>query len=160
MSHLKRTIRIHAPLERVYDTARDPAHWSDWYVGISDETDLGVVLPTGEHRAVMVGTPFPLTQRVMDEHLEREEAHWRAKGEDPPESFEVSPICDLMLLSGDHDWTYKSADGETEVTAVFDFTLPSRLLKAAGERSIVERIEAECLEQSLENLRQLCEVSH
>jgi len=159
MSHLKRTIRIHAPLETVYGTARDPGHWSDWYVGISEERDLGVG-PGGEHRSVMVGTPFPLTQRVLEDRLGRTEAHWRARGEDAPECVEVAPLCSLMMLSGEYDWTYKSADGETEVTAVLDFTLPSKLLKDAGDRSAIERIEAECLEQSLENLRRVCEISH
>jgi hypothetical protein len=34
------------------------------------------------------------------------------------------------------------------------------MLETADDETIIERIEAQCLEQSLENLRELCEVSH
>jgi hypothetical protein len=34
------------------------------------------------------------------------------------------------------------------------------MLETEDDRTVIERIEAQCLEQSLENLRQLCEVSH
>ena len=72
MSHLKRTVRIHAPLASVHDLAHDPKHWSDWYVGISEEMDMDVEGGPGEHRHMMVGAPFPLTQRVVEDKLGRE----------------------------------------------------------------------------------------
>lgn len=40
MSHLKRIVRIDAPLETVYHTVHDPKHWDDWYVGVSDEVEM------------------------------------------------------------------------------------------------------------------------
>ena len=160
MSHLKRTIRIHAPLGSVYDLAHDPKHWSDWYVGLSEETDLDAGRGPGEHRHLMVGAPFPLTQRVVEDKLGKEEAHWRAKAEAPTESVEVSRSCKMILLAGNFDWTYKKAEGDTEVTVVLDFAVPTDLLEEASDRQVIERLEAKCLEQSLENLKQLCEVSH
>ena len=160
MSHLKRSTRIHAPLERVYTTAHDPKHWSDWYVGLSEERDLNAATSLGGHRHMMVGTPFPLTQRVLEDHLGKQEARWRARSAAPAESVEVTRHCRLLMLSGEHDWTYKSVGGETEVTVVLDFVVPPEFLEQPSDQSTIEEIEAECLEQSLENLRRLCEVPH
>jgi hypothetical protein len=150
MSHLKRIVKIHAPLETVYNTVHDPKHWADWYV------EGGA----GKHRLLMVGTPFPLTQRVTEDHLGEEEAHWRAKVVGPARTVEVTRPCRLVMLSGEFDWTYRAIDGDTEVTVIRDFTVPTEMLETADDQTIIERIEAQCLEQSLEKLRQLCEVSH
>ena len=35
MAHLKKSILIHAPVEKVYALARDPHRWATWYVGLS-----------------------------------------------------------------------------------------------------------------------------
>jgi len=160
MSHLRRTIRIHARLENVYGLAHDPRQWSDWYVGLSEAMDVDFEGRSGEQRSLMVGAPFPLTQRVVEDKLGRKQARWRSRAEAPTEKFEVTRSCQLVMLAGDCEWTYKEADGDTEVTAVLDFTVPTDLIGDPRERSVIERIEAKCLEQSLENLRRLCEVSH
>ncbi len=160
MSHLKRTTRIHAPLEKVYALVHDPKHWSEWYVGISDEKDLDALGARGEHRHLMVGTPFPLTQRVLDDHLGPSEAHWRAKASGPPQWVDVSGPCPLLMLAGEHDWTLRTDGDDTEVTVVMDYMVPSEFLEQATDRPVIERMEAECVERSLDNLRRLCETFH
>jgi uncharacterized membrane protein len=163
MSHLKRIVKIHAPLETVYNTVHDlhdPKHWADWYVGVSDEVEMKVEGRAGQHRLLMVGTPFPLTQRVLEDNLGEDEAHWKARAVGPARTVEVTRPCRLVMLSGETDWTYRAIDDDTEVTVVRDFTVPTEMLETEDDRTVIERIEAQCLEQSLENLRQLCEVSH
>jgi len=159
MSHLKRTTRIHAPLETVYAIAHDPVHWSDWYVGISDEENLELAA-SDQTRFLMVGTPFPLTQRVVEDRLHGNEAHWRAKPEGKSKTIDICDSCKMLMISGEQDWSYLSKKGETEVSVVLDFVVPSELLENAEDRNLIERMEAECLEQSLENLRLLCETTH
>lgn len=160
MSHLKRTTRIHAPLEAVWELAHDPSHWSDWFVGISDEKDLDPDAAGEEHRHLMVGTPFPLTQRVLEDRISGREGHWRTRGAGPVESVQISRFCRLLMLAAESDWTYQAKDGETEVTVTVDYTVPSGMLEKASDRSIIERMEAECLERSLDNLQRLCETTH
>ena len=159
MSHLKRTTRIHAPLETVYAIAHDPVHWSDWYVGISDEENLELAA-SDQTRFLMVGTPFPLTQRVVEDRLHGTEAHWRAKPEGKSKTIDICDSCKMLMISGEQDWSYLSDKDETEVSVVLDFVVPSELLEKAEDRNLIERMEAECLEQSLENLRLLCETTH
>ena len=158
MSHLERTTWINAPLARVYQLAHDPKHWSDWYVGISEEK---AIEGPGEREArlLMVGAPFPLTQHVLDDHLGRTEAHWRARVEGPPESVEVTRLCRLLMLAPECDWTYKARNGNTELTVTLDFDLPPEFAAEIGGET-VERAEAECLELSLENLKRYCEDAH
>ncbi|MDH3744200.1 MAG: SRPBCC family protein [Acidobacteriota bacterium] len=156
MSHLRRVTYIHAPFETVYATAHDPKHWSDWYVGVSEERELEVGLGGSTH--LMVGTPFPLTQKVLDDHLAKTEARWTTTTEGDAEIAEVGTSCRLLMLSSEQDWLYRPQDGETEVAVALDFTVPDWL--ADADRELVERIEAECLEQSLDNLRRLCETNH
>ncbi len=158
MSHLKRTTRIHAPLGSVYNLAHDPKHWSDWYVGISREIDLDEGRPAvHKHRLLMIGAPFPLTQKVLEDRQGLTEAHWRVKSQVAAEKAAVTPDCDLLMIGGDYDWTYEERDGETEVTVVMDYTVPSEMLERESDRPLVERTEAECIEESLENLKRLCE---
>jgi len=159
MSHLKRTTRIHAPLETVYAIAHDPVHWSDWYVGISDEENLELAA-SDQTRFLMVGTPFPLTQRVVEDRLHGTEAHWRAKPEGKSKTIDICDSCKMLMISGEQDWSYLSDKDETEVSVVLDFVVPSELLEKAEDRNLIERMEAECLERSLENLRLLCETTH
>jgi hypothetical protein len=159
MSHLKRTTRIHAPLEQVYATAHDPTHWSDWYVGISNEKGLEVT-ESDQARFLMVGTPFPLTQRVLEDRLQGTEAHWRVKPDGNSQTIDICDSCKMLMISGEQDWSYSSKKDETEVSVVLDFAVPSELVERAEDRNLIERMEAECLERSLENLRVLCETTH
>lgn len=159
MSHLKRTTRIHAPVDRVYHVAHDPGHWSDWYVGVSDEVDLESA-GGPRHRYIMVGNPFPLTQRVQEDRIEAKEAHWHARPEGAPEAIDITDCCKILMLSSEQDWSYVAKNGETEVTVTIDFTVPSSLLEKAEDRTLIERLEAACLDRTLENLRRLCETTH
>lgn len=160
MSHLKRTTRIHAPVDEVYRRAHDPTHWSDWYVGISDEGDLGAAPGAAAPRYLMVGTPFPLTQKVLDDRLDAGRAHWHARVDGPVERVEISPACCLLMLPAESDWTYSAADGDTEVTVTLDYNVPSGMIRRAQDREVIDRLEAQCLERTLDNLKRLCEAAH
>jgi len=48
-------------------------------------------------------------------------------------------------------------DGDTEVTAEIEYTVPGAALGKIANRLIVERMRARSLEQTLENLKLLCE---
>jgi hypothetical protein len=160
MTHLSKSIRIHAPLKAVYDVAHDREHWEDWYVGLSEEKDLRAEGVRCKHRYLMVGTPFPLTQKVLEDHLGTDEALWRAKSDGDTECAEVARCCRLLLLASDQSWTYTEKDLDTEVTVEMDYSLPLALLERGCDPAIVEQLEVNCLERSLANLKRLCEVSH
>lgn len=160
MYHLKRSTLIHAPLEQVYSMAEDPLHWDDWYVGLSPDEPLpskAGAKSTGAVRSVAVGMAFPLTQKVLEDHLGTTGACWRIETNGDTEFSQVGAGHELLMLAGEHTWNYRTIGSDTEVTVDVDFEIPSQLAKDPADREKVEQLEAWCLEQSLRNLQRLCE---
>lgn len=162
MSHLQRRTRIHAPIEEVYAMAEDPRHWDDWYVGQSPEEEIkstATARMSGAARSITVGMAFPLTQRVLEDHFEATRACWRAETNGDAAFSQVSAGHELLMLAGEHTWSYRTIGSDTEVTVDVEFEIPSRLAKDPADREKVEQLEAWCLEQSLRNLQRLCETT-
>lgn len=148
MAHLKKSILIHAPVEDVYALARDPHRWPTWYVGLSEPEKLsgqGEVGTVIEQSFLMAGMRFPVTTEVLEDHSSPEGAQWKGKIEGP--------------LAGEHTWTYTPKKDDTEVTVDMEYTVPGAALGKIANRLIIERMQARSLEQTLENLKLLCEES-
>jgi coenzyme Q-binding protein COQ10 len=146
MAHLKKSILIHALVEKVYTLARDPQRWASWFAGMSELEKLtgeGEVGTVAEFTYLMAGMRFPVTNEVLEDHVSPEGARWKGKIEGP--------------LAGEHTWTYTPKNGDTEVTVDMEYTVPGKALGKIANRLIIERMQARSLEQSLENLKLLCE---
>ncbi len=146
MAHLKKSILIHAPVEQVYALARDPRRWVTFWVGLGEPEELtgqGEVGTVVKHSYLMAGMRFPVTSRVLEDHIGPEGGRWRGKIEGP--------------LAGEQTWTYTPKDGDTEVTADIKYTVPGSALGRIADRLIIERMQEQVVEQTLGNLRLLCE---
>jgi len=146
MAHLKKSILIHAPVEKVYALARDPRRWATWFVGLSEPEKLsgeGEVGTVVEQSFLMAGMRFPVTTEVLEDYVSPEGARWKGKIGGP--------------LAGEHTWTYTPRNGDTEVTADIAYTVPGKALGKIADRLIIERMQERGLEQTLENLKLLCE---
>ena len=152
---LTRSTRIHAPFSTTYALARDPEHWTDWYVGLGTPTKLS---PSAD-RTFAVGMGFPLAGHVLDEHREPTRAHWRSRMEGPAEMSRSGRNCRALMLGGTQDWTYEAVGGETQVTVEVDCNLPAPDLAEAAP-DVVAKLEGDCIQRSLNNLRELCETVH
>lgn len=157
MRHLHKEVLIRAPLKRVLEVARDPRHWSDWYVGVSEACELPCDEATGRHEYLTVGMRFPLAGPLLEELSSPDRAEWIAHDEETPECARVGTCCTQVMIGGEQRWTYTSHDGSTEVEVDVDFEAP---VAAAGRRidpTVVDSLEAQVVERSLSNLRELCE---
>jgi coenzyme Q-binding protein COQ10 len=146
MAHLKKSILIHASVEKVYGVARDPNRWPAWYVGmggIEKLTGAGEAGTVAEFGYMMGGMRFPVSTEVLEDHVGPEGARWKGKIGGP--------------LAGEQTWTYTPKNGDTEVTADLEYTVPGKALGKIADRLIVERTQERSLEQTLENLKLLCE---
>ncbi len=68
MAHIKKSIRIHAPVQRVFALARDPKHWASFWVGLSEPEEVngtGEVGTVVKHSYLMAGVRFPVTSRSL-----------------------------------------------------------------------------------------------
>lgn len=148
MTQIKKTIQIEAPLEKVYALARDPRHWSDWWVGLSEAKAVrgdGSKGTEVEHTYTLVGIPFALTTRVIEEGRTGDEARWVGAIEGQ--------------IKGKQEWHYIGHGDSTEVSASIDYALPGKALGKIADRLVIERMEERALASTLENLRTLCKAS-
>ena len=146
MAHVKKSILIHAPVEKVYAVARDPSRWPSWYDGMGEIEKLtgdGGVGTIVEVSYTMAGMRFPVTIKVLEDHIDPEGARWSGKIEGP--------------LAGEATWTYVPKNGDTAVTTDIEYTVPGKALGKIANKLIVERTQERSLEQTQENLKMLCE---
>ena len=146
MAHMRKSILIQAPVEKVYALASDAARWSTWFVGMSEIDKLtgeGEVGTIAEFSYTLAGMRFPVTVEVMEAHIGPEGGRWKGKIGGP--------------LAGEQTWTYASRDGDTEVTVDMEYTVPGKALGKIADRLIIERTQERAADETLENLKRLCE---
>lgn len=96
-----------------------------------------------KHSYLLAGMRFPVTSRVLEDHFTPEGARWKGQIEGP--------------LAGEHTWIYTPKEGGTEVTVDMEYTVPGALLGRIADRLIIEHMQERSLEQTLENMKLLCE---
>ncbi len=146
MAHIRRSIIIHAPIEKVYAFARDPQRWNSWWVGLSAPDAVsgrGEAGTTVAHNYAMAGFTFPVTTKVLEDHPGPKQARWRGEIVGP--------------LAGQHIWTYTANGNTTEVVSEIDYTIPGKALGRIPDKLTVEKMQEQAAEHSLQNLKLLCE---
>ena len=156
MSQIKKDVVIHAPLGKVLALVRDPRRWGEWYCGSSGEKVLACGT-TG--RRLEVGMRFPLTQKVLEERTAEDGARWRVRSTGPVETVRVDTGREFLLLAGEQVWNYQPTARGTELSVEVAFEVPPELESHGIEPAEVDRLEAETLEHTLANLRELCEAA-
>ena len=146
MAQLNESILIQAPLDKVHGLATDPYQWATWYVGLSEPEEVtgdGGAGTVVKQNFLMAGLKYPVTNTVLEDEAGPEGARWKAKIEGP--------------LAGEHTWTYTPEEGGTRVSVDMAYTVPGAALGKFADRLIVERMQSRSLEQTLDNLKLLCE---
>jgi len=146
MAHVRKSIIIHARPEKVQALALDPNRWPTWFVGMGEFEKLtgeGEVGTVGEFSYQFLGIRLPVTIEVLEYHVGPEGSRFKAKMEGP--------------LAGEQVWTHVPKNGDTESTADIEYTVPGAALGRIANRLIIERMMEGSLEQTLENLKLLCE---
>ena len=147
MSHIYKTILINAPIDKLYNFARDPQHWNTFFIGLGAPEEVkgtGTAGTVAKFPYAIAGVPFPVTIRVNDEKLVGTKAFWKATIEGP--------------LAGNIEWNYMAkTNGETEVTLDINYTVPGKLLGKITDKLLIERMQEKAAAATLENLKLLCE---
>ncbi len=146
MATIKKSILVEMPLEEVWGVGTDATHWSTWYAGLSDIVQMsgdGGVGTVVEHKYLMAGREFPVTTEVLEADLGPKRARWKGTIGGP--------------LQGEQVWSYAVEGTGTRVAVDIEYTVPGSVLGKFADRLIFERMQANSLEQTLENLKALCE---
>lgn len=143
MTTVKRSVLIHASPDAVEEISTDPNRLPEWYSGIERVEPDGVFPDMGGEVAVTykaAGIHFDLTMRSV-EHVEGER--------------QVN--CMEGMIAGTNSWEYTPEGDGIRVTAIFDYEIPGGALGQMADKMLIERMNTENLEKSLEALKTLAE---
>jgi coenzyme Q-binding protein COQ10 len=147
MAHLKDSILIGAPPEKVHAFAADVRKWPIWFVGLGEAESVegdnspGTVV---KQSYTFMGVHIPVTTKVIENSVDADGGrHWRAENEGS--------------LAGWHSWNYLPREDGTLVEVEMEYAVPGSVLGKVADRLFVERNQERALRHTLENLKQLTE---
>jgi uncharacterized membrane protein len=147
MAKIKKSILVEAPLDKVWGVATDANRWSSWYAGLSDVVQMtgdGGVGSVVEQKYLMAGIEFPVSTEVLEADLGSNRGKWKGTIGGP--------------LAGEQTWTYSMEGTGTRVAVDMEYSVPGSVLGKFADRLVLERMQANSMEQTLENLKAMCEV--
>jgi coenzyme Q-binding protein COQ10 len=150
MGHLKQSVHISAPVDRVVKYSEDPNNWHTFMVGMSEPDritgDIGAVGTQVEFKISMAGVHMQETCRTTEDRHDPDGAgHWRGE-------FAGS-------MSGWMTMDFKPENGGALVTQEMEYTAPGGVLGKVADRLVFEKKQEGDMLQSLENLKLLMEKS-
>jgi hypothetical protein len=149
MGHLKHTIHINAPVDKVADYTEPPSNWPTFMVGMSEpERIVGDVGPGQQvdFTTTMLGMHLHLSVRTTDDRRDPDGGgFWRG---------EFTGAQSGWMAMG-----FKPDSGGTLITQEMEYTTPGGLLGRAADHLIFERMQERDMLHSLENLKLLMEES-
>ena len=147
MAHIKDSIYIAAPPEKVHAFAADIKKWPVWYVGLGEaervegDNSPGTVI---KQSYTFMGMHIPVTTTITENSTDAAGGrHWRAENEGS--------------LAGWQTWDYIPKDGGTMVEVEIEYAVPGSVLGKVADRLFVERNQERTIHHTLENLKQLTE---
>lgn len=143
MTKVERSTLIHAPLESIVAIVDDPHRLPDWYAGI-EQVEPDDLFPKPGGKVDMVykaaGVTFNITQTSLE----------RVPGQ--------SGVFQLEgMIAGKNRMTLEPEGEGIRVTMAFDYEMPGGGLGKVMDKLLVERMNIQNLEKSLENLKALAE---
>jgi len=141
MPTINNSINISAPVEKVFAYLSDPRNSTEWFVGMTENTDVsgsGV----GQHSRwtyTMIGIPFhgdsKLTEHVPNQRLVYEQ---------------TGGITSIMTF------TFAPHEGGTKLGLDIDYTIPVPVLGKLAEKVVFKRNQREA-QMSMENIKERSE---
>lgn len=143
MTTVERSIFIHATPDEIDAISTDGSRLPEWYVGIEQAEPDGLFPePGGSVKMIYkaAGVAFDITMTTV-EMVQGQYISYQMKG----------------MIAGTTTWSYMPEGDGTWLTATFDYEMPGGGVGKVVDRLVVERMNADNLERSLQNLKALVE---
>jgi hypothetical protein len=143
MTTLERSVFINASVDAIQAVTLDGWRLPEWYAGVQQVEPDGVYpQPGGAVQMVYkaAGINFNITMTALT-LMPGEGASYQLDG----------------MITGTNYWTFTPEGGGTWVTCRFEYEVPGGGLGQALDKLLVERMNTENLERSLNNLKALVE---
>ena len=143
MTTLERTIVINDTAQAIETIATDPNRLPDWYEGIAQaESDGKYPQVGGVAKTVYKAMGISFNIKMTSQEYE------------PGQSMKITMEG---MITGTNQWVYLPEGDSTRVTATFEYEMPGGGIGQAVNKLMIERMNADNLEKSLENLKSLVE---
>jgi uncharacterized membrane protein len=146
MGHVKRSVRVDAPVDVCWAIGVDPARWPEFLEGAVGMRDASGM-------AGHVGHTFTVPYRIAGRELE---VQWRITRIDKPRMIELTGTTQR----GGHALTterYEPVAGGTDVEVELDYELPGGFAGDVADRLFIERAMERQIRHSNENFKALVE---
>jgi len=149
MGHLRDSIHIDAPVEKVDKFTDDPHNWPTFMEGMGAPdkvTGDGGVGTEVEFTVIMAGVRLHETSRVVEERRDPDGgSHVRFDIVGPMPAWQT--------------WDLKPENGGSLVSVEMEYTLPGSVLGKVADRLVGEKMGERDIHHGLENLKLLMESS-
>jgi len=143
MTTLQKTVMIQATPAEIDAVALAGERLPEWYAGIQEAISDGVYPEVGGViEAVYKAAGISFKIKIISLELDR--------------GHSIKLKMDGMI-TGTNEWVYTPLAGGTEVTATLDYEMPGGGLGQMVNKLVVEKMNAENLEKSLNNLKRVVE---
>ena len=145
MAVVKRKIQINESPSAVMDLLSDATLWPRWYPGM---TSIDITAPFPEvggkviFKVKSAGLTMPISETVVDYQ---------------PGKLHLLEMDGM--LRGQARWEVTSEGTATLLTTTFDYSLPGGVIGKMADAVLVKRLNANSLEQGLQNFKGLVEAT-
>ncbi|MDE4084415.1 SRPBCC family protein [Planococcus maritimus] len=148
MWNIKKSVYIDRPIDEVYHYAINPNDWFQWYAGLSEPENLvgqGETGTTMDMKYTMLGMHLPIEVEVVETGKDGSGYIWRGtvKG----------------AITSDQFWTYIPEGKGVEISLDMNYELPGKLVGKVANKLIIQKLMNNSMEQTLNNLKAVCETS-
>jgi uncharacterized protein YndB with AHSA1/START domain len=149
MAHIESKFTIKAPVERVFDYLATPATRPEWL-------DSTIKVENISEGPIGVGTSWTEVAKIAGRVIEQV----RTVTEYERPSRYVMEFAVFGAKTGRFDITFEPEDSSTQVTMIFDYTLPASALGQIADKLLVERRIKKTFGHDIGTLRMILEQEH
>jgi coenzyme Q-binding protein COQ10 len=149
MVSVQKSIVIDRPIDEVYQYAVDPAHWYQWYAGLSEPRNIigqGEAGTTMDLDITLLGMQLPIIVAVTENSRTDHGYVWKGIVKGSIDSIQ--------------SWTYTPEGTGTKVDFAEEYDMPQSLLMKIADKLIIKKLLSNALDQTLKNLKDICETTN
>ena len=147
MAQITKSIKINAPLAKVFDYVSKPVNWTRFVTSLYDVRNVSNELPEA-------GTTFEWTYRMLGINNDGigKIGDYKKNSRFTMEMEGSFPIKETFTFQGD--------DSLTELTFDIRYEVPGKVLGVIADRLLIERLNVKEVDAILNKVKDLCEADN
>ena len=147
MAKITRSIKINAPLSKVFDYVTNPGNWTKYVTSLVDVRNVSSDVPEA-------GTTFEWTYRMLGINND---------GTGKVGDFEKDKKFTMEMAGSfpiKETFTFQGEENSTDLTFDIRYDLPGKVLGVIADKLVVERLNVKEADAVLNKVKDLCEADN